>query len=348
MYLKSCCTLLLLALVACQAAPSPKIIETKTTNKELTIEETGEEKDRAKKSTTTFCVQINSDGKQEAIPCDPQKPILQPVSPIHIVPVQVPPLVLPSQPAPLPAPLLPFPLPPNVVVPAPIPAPAPAPTPAPAPAPTPAPAPVPPRVVPAPTPAPAPAPTPAPAPVPPRVVPVPTPKPAPTPAPTPAPAPAPAPAPTTTTPKPALQPILQPTIPVLPPCIEVPPQPSPVPPVINIPSAPCTSPSFGRGKIALVPPSLGKISHKYPVLYPVRVVSQPELADTSVYPIIPLDDSALEITRPVEASDLECGCARLNQARSEGNVYQVSPIAHFNSNIVRRDVTSPMVGAVQN
>ncbi|XP_032686829.1 extensin-like [Odontomachus brunneus] len=83
MYLKNCCALLLLALVACQAAPSTfKNIEKKSisekTNKiekdNLKIEDPGLDKDRAKKSTTSFCVEIR-DGKE--VPClDTNQPTL--------------------------------------------------------------------------------------------------------------------------------------------------------------------------------------------------------------------------------------------------------------------------------
>lgn len=82
MYLKNCCALLLLALVACQAAPSTfkniekKSISEKTSKIEkddLKIEDPGMDKDRAKKSTS-FCVEIR-DGKE--VPCsESQQPTL--------------------------------------------------------------------------------------------------------------------------------------------------------------------------------------------------------------------------------------------------------------------------------
>ncbi|GAB1864249.1 hypothetical protein CAJAP_05328 [Camponotus japonicus] len=74
MHSKSCYALFLLALVACQAAPSHKIIEksnneteAKLAKEDLKLENTGADKDRAKKSTT-FCVQVHS-GKEEIVPC---------------------------------------------------------------------------------------------------------------------------------------------------------------------------------------------------------------------------------------------------------------------------------------
>ncbi|KMQ96263.1 cytoplasmic phosphatidylinositol transfer protein 1 [Lasius niger] len=75
MHSKTCCALLLLVLVACQAAPSSKIIEkkpsseteTKLTEENLKPEDAGVDKDRAKKSTT-FCVEVHS-GKKEVVPC---------------------------------------------------------------------------------------------------------------------------------------------------------------------------------------------------------------------------------------------------------------------------------------
>lgn len=74
MHSKSCYALFLLALVACQAAPSHKIIEksnneteAKLGKEDLKLENTGADKDRAKKSTT-FCVQVHS-GKEEIVPC---------------------------------------------------------------------------------------------------------------------------------------------------------------------------------------------------------------------------------------------------------------------------------------
>lgn len=74
MHLKSCCALLLLAFVACQAAPSPKIIDKRPiseteeiTKDNLALEDIGADKDRAKKSATTFCVEVRSD-KDEQVP----------------------------------------------------------------------------------------------------------------------------------------------------------------------------------------------------------------------------------------------------------------------------------------
>ncbi|KYN07426.1 Solute carrier family 25 member 36-A [Cyphomyrmex costatus] len=102
MYLKSCCALFLLALVACQAAPSfqatEKLIneaETRLTKSNIELEGTGAEKDRAKKSATTFCVEVRS-GKTEKVPCkeivhqETSKPVVI-VQPISIpAPVSVP------------------------------------------------------------------------------------------------------------------------------------------------------------------------------------------------------------------------------------------------------------------
>lgn len=63
-----------MVLVACQAAPSHKITEksnneteAKLAKEDLKLEDTGADKDRAKKSTT-FCVQVHS-GKEEIVPC---------------------------------------------------------------------------------------------------------------------------------------------------------------------------------------------------------------------------------------------------------------------------------------
>lgn len=94
MHLKSCCTLLLLALVACQAAPSTfeniekKSISEKTSKIEkddLKIEDPGLDKDRTKKAAT-FCVEIH-DGKQ--VPCaeSVKQPVLmvQPEPPKQMV-----------------------------------------------------------------------------------------------------------------------------------------------------------------------------------------------------------------------------------------------------------------------
>lgn len=106
MHLKSCCALFLLALIACQAAPSPKleqtISEAETTFNQngIQLEETGAEKERAKKSAATFCVELRA-GKPEQVPCRPpqevrpQGPIQQEISkPVVIV-----------QPIPIPAPV---------------------------------------------------------------------------------------------------------------------------------------------------------------------------------------------------------------------------------------------------
>lgn len=75
MHSKNCCVLFLLVLVACQAAPSHKITEksiketeAKLAKEDLNLEDTGADKDRAKKSTT-FCVQVHS-GKEEIVPCN--------------------------------------------------------------------------------------------------------------------------------------------------------------------------------------------------------------------------------------------------------------------------------------
>ncbi|XP_018348048.1 PREDICTED: extensin-like [Trachymyrmex septentrionalis] len=98
MYLKSCCALFLLALVACQAAPSSQAIEKSINEAEtfaktnIELEGTGAEKDRAKKSAT-FCVEVHS-GKPETVPCkqelrqETSKPlvIVQPIS----IPASVP------------------------------------------------------------------------------------------------------------------------------------------------------------------------------------------------------------------------------------------------------------------
>ncbi|XP_011697463.1 PREDICTED: uncharacterized protein LOC105455668 [Wasmannia auropunctata] len=112
MYLKSCCALFLLALVACQAAPlieKKSISEADTFAKANTNQmDTGIEKARAKKSITTFCMEVH-EGKPEKVPCksEPQK-IGQPdiSNPVFLV-----------QPVPVPAP---------VPAPAPVQAPAPA------------------------------------------------------------------------------------------------------------------------------------------------------------------------------------------------------------------------------
>lgn len=107
MHLNSCCALFLLALVACQAAPSPKgaieksVSEAETFAKnDIQLEDTGAEKDRAKKSATTFCVEVRS-GKPEQVPCRPQEVRPQrlqgeskPVVIVQPIPISAP--VLPS------------------------------------------------------------------------------------------------------------------------------------------------------------------------------------------------------------------------------------------------------------
>ncbi|XP_018393544.1 PREDICTED: uncharacterized protein LOC108772508 [Cyphomyrmex costatus] len=138
MYLKSCCALFLLALVACQAAPSSQAIEksineaeTMLTKSNIELEGTGAEKDRAKKSATTFCVEVRS-GKTEKVPCkeirqqETSKPvvIVQPISIPAPAPVPVPapaptiiecpkqPIVIQQQQPPRPVPhLIPPPVP---------------------------------------------------------------------------------------------------------------------------------------------------------------------------------------------------------------------------------------------
>lgn len=104
MHLNSCCVLFLLALVACQAAPSSKdvteqsISEAETFAKnDIQLENTGAEKDRAKKSATTFCVEVRS-GKPEQVPCR------QEVRPQRILQEQREPLVI-VQPIPISAPV---------------------------------------------------------------------------------------------------------------------------------------------------------------------------------------------------------------------------------------------------
>ncbi|KYN16742.1 hypothetical protein ALC57_10939 [Trachymyrmex cornetzi] len=153
MYLKSCCALFLLALVACQAAPSSQAIEKSINEAEtfaktnIELEGTGAEKDRAKKSATTFCVEVRS-GKAEKIPCtqelrpqglvqqETSKPvvIVQPISIPASVPVPIPtvveypkqPLVIHQQPQILPRPTPQFVAPPPSPVPVKLPASAPA------------------------------------------------------------------------------------------------------------------------------------------------------------------------------------------------------------------------------
>ncbi|KYN01169.1 hypothetical protein ALC62_08011 [Cyphomyrmex costatus] len=109
MYLKSCCALFLLALVACQAAPSSQATEksineaeTMLTKSNIELEGTGAEKDRAKKSATTFCVEVRS-GKTEKVPCKEIRPqgIVQQETSKPVVIVQ--PISIPA-PVPVPAP----------------------------------------------------------------------------------------------------------------------------------------------------------------------------------------------------------------------------------------------------
>ncbi|XP_011875450.1 PREDICTED: pollen-specific leucine-rich repeat extensin-like protein 3 isoform X2 [Vollenhovia emeryi] len=106
MHLYSCCALLLLALVACQAAPSSNLIEENSIHEatnSIQLEDAGAEKDRAKKSTT-FCVEVRS-GKQEQVPCRqevrPVEIVRQDSKPVVIVPIPSP------MPIPAPAPVFP-------------------------------------------------------------------------------------------------------------------------------------------------------------------------------------------------------------------------------------------------
>lgn len=73
MHLSMCFTVLLLGIALAQAVPTTKITEKKSVVEDakleskktaLNIEETGENKDRAKKSTESFCVQINPGSSQ--------------------------------------------------------------------------------------------------------------------------------------------------------------------------------------------------------------------------------------------------------------------------------------------
>ncbi|XP_071557490.1 uncharacterized protein [Temnothorax nylanderi] len=159
MHLYSVCALFLLALVACQAAPSPKVIEKSINEAETTfdknaiLEETGADKGRAKKATT-FCVEVRS-GKAVEVPC--RQEVRQDIAkPLVILPVPM--IPGPGYSKPIPPPPQPSPSislnqqqqSAQVVVPPPAPVPAPAPVQTPAPAPTPiinivpqAPAPVP-------------------------------------------------------------------------------------------------------------------------------------------------------------------------------------------------------------
>ncbi|XP_011137628.1 proline-rich extensin-like protein EPR1 isoform X3 [Harpegnathos saltator] len=115
MHLKSCCMLFLLALVACQAAPSTsknivkKSISEKTSKIEkddMKMEDPGMDKDRTKKSATTFCVEVR-DGTEQQVPCaETKRPLVlvQP-EPAKQMPVQTvqPHLQSLPQPAPQPA-----------------------------------------------------------------------------------------------------------------------------------------------------------------------------------------------------------------------------------------------------
>ena len=87
MHINACFAILLLAIALAQAGPAPKTVEKKslaedtkleTRKADLKIEEAGEEKDRAKKSATTFCVQIKP-GSTEAIqvPCKDNQAVAQ-------------------------------------------------------------------------------------------------------------------------------------------------------------------------------------------------------------------------------------------------------------------------------
>lgn len=79
MHVNACFAILLLAIALAQAGPAPKTIEKKslaedtkleTKKADLKIEEAGEDKDRAKKSATTFCVQIKPGSTQPTqVPC---------------------------------------------------------------------------------------------------------------------------------------------------------------------------------------------------------------------------------------------------------------------------------------
>ena len=87
MHINACFALLLLAIALAQAGPAPKTIEKKslaedtkleTTKADLKIEEAGEDKDRAKKSATTFCVQIKPGSTQPTqVPCPCNQAVAQ-------------------------------------------------------------------------------------------------------------------------------------------------------------------------------------------------------------------------------------------------------------------------------
>lgn len=73
MKVSACFGVILLVIALCQAGPTPKAAEKKslvddvkleTKTADLKIKETGEDKDRAKKSAASFCVQINSGSSQ--------------------------------------------------------------------------------------------------------------------------------------------------------------------------------------------------------------------------------------------------------------------------------------------
>ncbi|XP_070514670.1 uncharacterized protein [Cardiocondyla obscurior] len=95
-------TLFLLVLVTCQAAPSPKLTKEQsisepqstfvTNGLQLESEDTDMEKGRAKKSTTTFCVQVRS-GKPDQVPCrnEEQSHVSEPPEPVVIMePISIP------------------------------------------------------------------------------------------------------------------------------------------------------------------------------------------------------------------------------------------------------------------
>ncbi|XP_050447398.1 uncharacterized protein LOC126849518 isoform X2 [Cataglyphis hispanica] len=105
MYSKSFYALFLLALVACQAAPSPKIIEkstsetaTKLTKEDIKPEDTGADKDRAKKSTT-FCVEVRS-GKEEMVPCKQEIPVKEMQQVLNLKTLDYKPMATVMQPVP--------------------------------------------------------------------------------------------------------------------------------------------------------------------------------------------------------------------------------------------------------
>ncbi|XP_076684647.1 uncharacterized protein LOC143377352 [Andrena cerasifolii] len=87
MHINVCFAILLLAIALAQAGPAPKTIEKKslaedtkleTKKADLKIEEAGEDKDRAKKSATTFCVQIKPGSNQQVqVPCKDNQAVAQ-------------------------------------------------------------------------------------------------------------------------------------------------------------------------------------------------------------------------------------------------------------------------------